>query len=61
MAVARAVMAELLERVNAAQPLVIGVDILMIEEDVLPKNIASFAGLDAATLSRIPDGIICWA
>ena len=53
----RAVMAELLERVNAAQPLVIGVDILMIEEDRFsPKNIASFAGLDAATLSRIPNG-----
>ena len=53
----RSVMAELLERVNAAQPLVIGVDILMIEEDRFsPKNIASFTGVDETTLSRIPDG-----
>ena len=53
----RTVMAELLERINAAQPLVVGVDILMIEEDrFTPKNIASFTGLDETALSRIPDG-----
>ena len=53
----RTVMAELLERINAAQPLVIGVDILMSEEDRLtPKNISRYTGVDESRLAEIPNG-----
>lgn len=53
----RSVMAELLERINAAQPLVIGVDILMSEEDrFTPQNISRFTGVDQSRLEDIPNG-----
>lgn len=53
----RSVMAELLERINAAQPLVIGVDVLMTEQDrFAPANIARYTGINPDQLASIPDG-----
>ncbi|MCE2517586.1 MAG: adenylate/guanylate cyclase domain-containing protein [Alphaproteobacteria bacterium] len=54
----RSVTAELIDRVNAAQPLAIGLDILMTEEDrFTPENIAELSGQDPDVFRDIiPDG-----
>lgn len=54
----RSVTAELIDRINAAAPLVIGLDILMTEEDrFTPENIAELAGRDVEVFrDLVPDG-----
>lgn len=54
----RSVTAELIDRMNAAAPLAIGLDILMTEEDrFTPANIGALSGRDAAAFEGIvPDG-----
>ena len=54
----RSVTAELIDRINAAAPLAIGLDILMTEEDrFTPENIAALSGRDAGTFQDlVPDG-----
>ena len=54
----RSITAELIDRINAAAPLSIGLDILMTEEDrFTPQNIARFSGQSADQFEGlVPDG-----
>ncbi len=54
----RSITAELIDRINAAAPLSIGLDILMTEEDrFTPRNISRFTGQPAARFEGlVPDG-----
>ena len=54
----RSITAELIDRINAAAPLSIGLDILMTEEDrFTPNNISRFTGQPAARFEGlVPDG-----
>lgn len=54
----RSITAELIDRINAAAPLSIGLDILMTEDDrFTPENIAGFTGQPAsAFVDLVPDG-----
>ena len=54
----RSVTAELIDRMNAAAPLAIGLDILMTEEDrFTPENIAALSGREASSFEDlVPDG-----
>ena len=54
----RSITAELIDRINAAAPLSIGLDILMTEEDrFTPRNISRFTGQPATRFEGlVPDG-----
>ena len=54
----RSVTAELIDRMNAAAPLAIGLDILMTEEDrFTPENIAALSGREVTIFQElVPDG-----